>query len=88
MLKLIDNKLYNLDTANKQLTEFLMLFSNEPTYTKKYNPNSNKDEIIISVEDEFYTIACTDVFKRILKKFGCDYIYIRCDYIYEDERNH
>ncbi len=85
MLKLIGNKLYNLDTANKQLTDFLMLFSNEPDYIKKYNPNNNKDEIIISVDAEFYTIARTDLFKRILKKFGCDYIYIRCDYIYEDE---
>ena len=76
MLKLIDNKLYNLDVANKQLTEFLMLFSNEPDYIKKYNPNNNKDEIIISVDDEFYTIAKTNLFKNILEKFNCDYIYI------------
>ena len=65
MLKLINNKLYNLDVANKQLTEFLMLFSNEPDYIKKYNPNNNKDEIIISVDDEFYTIAKTTLFKNI-----------------------
>lgn len=76
MLKLINNKLYNLDVANKQLTEFLMLFSNEPDYIKKYNPNNNKDEIIISVDDEFYTIAKTTLFKNILKQFKCDYIYI------------
>lgn len=76
MLKLINNKLYNLDVANKQLTEFLMLFSNEPDYIKKYNPNNNKDEIIISVDDEFYTIAKTNLFKNILEKFKCDYIYI------------
>ena len=76
MLKLINNKLYNLDIANKRLTEFLMLFSNESDYIKKYNPNNNKDEIIISVDDEFYTIAKTTLFKNILKKFKCDYIYI------------
>lgn len=76
MLKLINNKLYNLDVANKQLTEFLMLFSNESDYIKKYNPNNNKDEIIISVDDEFYTIAKTNLFKNILEKFKCDYIYI------------
>ena len=76
MLKLINNKLYNLDVANKQLTEFLMLFSNEPDYIKKYNPNNNKDEIIISVDDKFYTIAKTTLVKNILEKFNCDYIYI------------
>ena len=76
MLKLINNKLYNIDVANKHLTELLILFSNKTDYIKKYNPNNNKDEIIISVDDEFYTIAKTTLFKNILERFKCDYIYI------------